>query len=101
MSGERWRRWQEPFHRERDRIRAEILSCQGLMPLLMKQRNGAPWTLDERAELIGHLRRLTSIGPYLLALIAPGSFLLLPLLAWWLDRRRTKRSAQAPPSVNP
>lgn len=90
-AGTRWRQWQEPFHRERDRIRAEIISCQGLMPLLMKQRNGAPWTADERKELVDHLRRLSSLGPYLLALIAPGSFVLLPLMAWWLDRRRKKR----------
>jgi len=71
------------------------------MPLLMKQRNGAPWASEERAELVRHLRRLTSIGPYFLALIAPGSFLLLPLLAWWLDRRRAKRPAPPPPAANP
>jgi hypothetical protein len=94
VSALNWRQWQEPFHRERDRIRAEIVNCRGLMPLLMKQRNGAPWTTEERTELIGHLRRLSSLGPYLLALIAPGSFVLLPLLAWWLDRRRKKRSGE-------
>ena len=89
------RKWvqycREPFHRGKDRVLAEILSFQGLMPLLMQQRNGRRWTVDERAELAQHLRRLQSLSPYLLALMAPGSFALLPLLAWWLDRRRKKR----------
>jgi hypothetical protein len=82
----------EPFPREKDRILAEILSLQGLMPLLMQQRNGRPWTPDERAQLTQHLCRLRSLSPYLMALLAPGSVLLLPLLAWWLDRRRKKRT---------
>jgi hypothetical protein len=82
----------DPFQREKDRIRAEILSFQGLMPLLMQQRNGRRWTVEERAQLAQHLRHLQSLSPYLLMLLAPGSFALLPLLAWWLDRRRKKRN---------
>lgn len=80
-----------PLSRERDRIRAKMLEIQGLLPLLMKQRNGSRWTPDERAQLRGHLRSLTSLSPYLLVLLAPGSFVLFPLLAWWLYRRRQKR----------
>ncbi len=79
------------LRRERDRIRVEIQGIQGLLPLLMKQRNGYRWTTADRAQLRSHLRNLTSLGPYLLVILAPGSFLLLPLLAWWLDRRRQKR----------
>ena len=86
---------QDPFQREKDRIRAEILSFQGLMPLLMQQRNGRRWTANERAQLAEHLRHLQSLSPYLLTLLAPGSFVLLPLLAWWLDRRRKKRNEEA------
>ena len=90
------RKWvqycRDPFQREKDRIRAEILSFQGLMPLLMQQRNGRRWTTDERAQLAQHLHRLQSLSPYMLALLSPGSFVLLPLLAWWLDRRRKKRN---------
>ena len=81
-----------PLNRERDRIRAEMLRIQGLVPLLMKQRNGTRWTPDERAQLRCHLRSLTSLSPYLLVLLAPGSFVLFPILAWWLDRRRLKRN---------
>lgn len=80
-----------PLIRERDRIRAEMQAIQGLLPLLMKQRNGSRWTPAERAQLRGHLRNLTSLSPYLLVLLTPGSFVLFPLLAWWLDRRRQKR----------
>jgi hypothetical protein len=85
-----------PLSRERDRIRAEIQSVQGLLPLLMKQRNGGTWTADDRAQLRTHLRSLTSLSPYLIVLLAPGSFIWFPLLAWWLDRRRHKRPHQNP-----
>lgn len=77
--------------RERDRIIAEMLKIRGLMPLLMKPRNGQSWTRAERRELLEQLRALSSLSPYLLAVALPGSVLMLPLLAWWLDRRRRKR----------
>ena len=64
---------------------------RGLMPLLMKSRNGGQWTPAERAQLLHHLRRLTHLSPYLLFLLLPGSALMLPLYAWWLDRRRLRR----------
>jgi hypothetical protein len=54
----------------------------------MKARNKQRWTREDRAELRMHLQRLSNISPYLIVLALPGSFLLLPLLAWWLDRRR-------------
>ena len=37
------------------------------------------------------LRRLISICPYLIVLTLPGSLLMLPTLADWLDRRRNRR----------
>jgi len=40
-----------------------------------------------------HLRRLSNISPYLVVLALPGSFILLPALAWWLDRRRHRSDA--------
>ena len=80
-----------PLQRERDRIRVEILGIHGLMPLLMKQRNGVRWTAEERMQLAHHLRHLTDLSPYLVVFLAPGSFILLPVVAWWLDRRRLKR----------
>lgn len=71
---------------------ADLLRMRGLMPLLMKNRNGGAWTREEKAELLGQLRILSRISPYLLFLLLPGSALLLPAYAWWLDRRRKTRS---------
>jgi hypothetical protein len=42
--------------------------------------------------LIETLRALSNLSPYLFTLALPGSVLMLPLLAWWLDRRRGQRS---------
>ena len=80
-----------PWQREHQRIRAEF-GAQGLMPLLMKARNGAGWTRDERIQLWHHLRQITSLSPYLIVLLTPGSMVLLPVIAWWLDRRRVLRA---------
>ena len=83
--------------REKRHLLQEILQVRGLMPLLMKQRNRGKWTLEDRAELRAHLRRLSDLSPYLVVLALPGSVLLLPALAWWLDRRRNRsRAARAP-----
>lgn len=49
------------------------------------------WTSEERAELGVLLRRLSNISPYLIVLALPGSFLMLPVLGWWLNRRRNQR----------
>ncbi len=84
--------------REKKFLLSEILQVRGLMPLLMKSRNKQYWTLDDRAELKVHLRRISGISPYLLVLALPGSFLLLPALAWWLDRRRNRSPAAPTPS---
>jgi len=77
--------------REAKYVVAELLAMRGLMPLLMKARNGDQWTPGEKAELLAHLRRLSRVSPYLVFLLLPGSALLLPAYAWWLDRRRNAR----------
>ena len=77
--------------REKKYLLSEILHVKGLMPLLMKPRNKQRWTPEDRAELKAHLRRLSDFSSYLIVLALPGSFLTLPVLAWWLDRRRTRR----------
>ena len=77
--------------RERRRLLAEAVEVKGLMPLLMKRRNGQRWTKEDRAELRAHLRRLSELSPYLVVVVLPGAPLTLPLLAWWLDRRRQQR----------
>ena len=71
----------------------ELVRMRGLMPLLMKHRNGGNWTPREKAELLAQLRTLSRISPYLLILLLPGSALLLPAYAWWLDRRRRPRQS--------
>ncbi len=78
--------------RERRRIVAEMSHIHGLFPVLMKPRNGQRWTPDEKALLVFHLRELARLSPYLVPLIMPGGVLMLPVLAWWLDRRRGLRS---------
>lgn len=71
---------------------ADIVRMRGLMPLLMKNRNGGSWTAAEKAELLTQLRILSRVSPYLLFLLLPGSALLLPVYAWWLDHRRKTRA---------
>lgn len=82
--------------RQSRQVVTEILQMRGLMPLLMKTRNGGQWSVAEKAELLHHLRRLSRLSPYLLLLLLPGSALILPFYAWWLDRRRQRRRP-APP----
>ena len=81
---------QELTAREKRHLLNEILQVRGLMPLLMKQRNKGRWSVEDRTELRRHLRRLSDLSPYLVVLALPGSFVLLPALAWWLDRRRNR-----------
>lgn len=88
------RGWCRITVRERDHLIDELSRVRGLMPLLMKRRNHGPWTAEERAELLSHLRRLSVLSPYLALSVLPGGFIILPLLAWWLDRRRMQRAAR-------
>lgn len=97
--------WRLPFvraavnlaERERRRIIGELVQVRGLMPLLMKPRNGQKWSAEDRQELLVHLRRISALGPYVFLLVMPGGFAVLPLLAWWLDRRRKPRPVDAGP----
>jgi hypothetical protein len=70
---------------------ADIVRMRSLMPLLMKNRNGDRWTAEEKAELLAQMRILSRVSPYLLLLLLPGSVLLLPIYARWLDRRGKPR----------
>ena len=78
---------------------ADMLRMRGLMPLLMKHRNGGAWTPEEKSELLIQLRILSRVSPYLLILLLPGSALLLPGYAWWLDRRRKPRPNHSGPTL--
>lgn len=86
-----WRRVALSQQREAQHVRTELMATRDVMPLLMKARNGGHWTPDERHELLAHLRRMAHLSPYLILLLLPGSILILPAYAWWLDRRRLKR----------
>ena len=72
-------------------IRNELSQARDIIPILMKRRNGEQWTKEERAKLVRDLRALSNLGPYLIPLLMPGGVLMLPLLAWWIDRRRKGR----------
>ena len=82
-------------NRERTQLLEEMTQMRDLMPLLMKQRNGYQWTNDDRRHIRDHLRNLARISPYIILFVAPGGLFLLPIMAWWLDRRRLKRNADA------
>src|SRR5689334_16396930 len=76
--------------RERQFLLGEILQVRGLMPLLMKPRNKLEWSPEDRAELKTHIKRLSQLSPYLVVVVMPGGFFMLPILSWWLDRRRNR-----------
>jgi hypothetical protein len=83
--------WNAISIRDRQRVLAEMGKVRGLMPLMMQHRNGETWTSDDRVKLIQELRALAGLSPYLVPILLPGGILFLPLLAWWMDRRRTDR----------
>ncbi len=68
----------------------------GFMALLMKPRNGMPWLPEDKHLLLSHLKHLARILPVLGIFALPGSIVLLPLLAVFLDRRRKSRSPTEP-----
>lgn len=78
-------------HREQRRFRDELAAMRGAWPLLMKQRNGGKWTADEKEQLKRMVRSASSVSPYLFIWAVPGSMVLLPFLAWYLDSRRKRK----------
>lgn len=81
--------------REKNRVRDELGKIKGALPLLMKPRNGGKWTTQERTDLRVMLRAASTVSPYLLVWVVPGSILILPFLAWRLDARRKHRERKA------
>jgi len=78
---------------------SQVLAVQGLMQLLMKNRNtGEKWTREEIKEIKSHLRHISKMVPVIIVFMLPGGSLLLPFLAEVLDRRKTIRRPPAPPS---
>lgn len=77
--------------REKRRLADELVLIKGAWPLLMKQRNGGKWTPEEKQELKTMVRSASAVSPYLFIWAIPGSVVLLPFLAWFLDKRRKYR----------
>ena len=77
--------------REKLRLRDELALMKGAWPLLMKQRNGGKWTPEEKSQLKAMIRSASSVSPYLFIWALPGSVVMLPFLAWYLDRQRKSR----------
>ncbi|MNC89905.1 hypothetical protein D3C83_59180 [compost metagenome] len=65
------------------------------MPLLMKRRNKQQWSPEDLEEIRAQIRRISKLSPYLVVIVMPGGFAMLPVLAWWLDRRRNRRIVNA------
>ena len=86
----------ELAERERKFLLAELVQVKGLMPVLMKRRNKQQWSEADLAEIRAQLRRISKLSPYLVVVAMPGGFAMLPVLAWWLDRRRQRRTMGAP-----
>lgn len=87
------RRAFELADRERRFLLSEMTQISGLMPILMRRRNKQKWTPQEMAEIRAHLKRISRLSPYLVIIVMPGGFAILPVLAWWLDRRRNRTRA--------
>ena len=85
----------ELAERERKFVLSELVQVKGLMPVLMKRRNKQRWSPEDLAEIRAHLQRISKLSPYLVVIVMPGGFAMLPILAWWLDRRRNRRSVNA------
>ena len=81
-------------HREKHRFREELAHIRGAWPLLMKQRKGGTWTLEDKVRLKAMVRSASSVSPYLFIWAIPGSMVLLPFLAWFLDRQRKKLAVE-------
>jgi hypothetical protein len=86
-------RFYNMVERERKFMLAEMSQVKGFMPLLMKPRNKQKWSAADKRELMLLLRRLTHVSPYIAVIVLPGGFAMLPVLAWWLDRRRGRRAS--------
>lgn len=81
-------------------IRDELSQVRGLIPTLMKQRNGQQWSAEDRASLLRDLRTLSNLSPYLIPILMPGGIFMLPLVAYWMDRRRNVRKENNTQNLN-
>ncbi len=79
----------------RDFLLKEAVAANGIMRLLMKNRNtGEQWTKNELGQLRSYFLSLLLIVPALIIFLLPFGSLLLPILAEVLERRSKPRQAQ-------
>ena len=75
-------------HREKTRLKRELATLKGSVVWLVRQRRQNGWSAQESQHLRQIMRSASSVSPYLLIWVVPGSMLLLPFLAWFIDRQR-------------
>ena len=81
--------------REKRRLGDELANMKGAWALLMKQRHGGgKWSRADKERLRQMLRSASSVSPYLFVWAIPGSVILLPFLAWYLDKRHSAKAAR-------
>ncbi len=78
--------------REKTRLRSEMAVMKGSVVWLVRQRRQGQWSAQERAHLRQVMRSASSVSPYLIIWVIPGSMLLLPFMAWFIDSRRKGRA---------
>ena len=78
--------------REKTGLRQEVATMKGSVVWLLRQRRQGQWSSQERTQLRQVMRSASSVSPYLVIWVIPGSLLLLPFLAWFIDRRRSQRA---------
>jgi hypothetical protein len=80
------------IRKNKDLILDEVREVDGFFQLLMKHRNtGIKWSPSEKVQLKQYLRRLIGHAPVLCIFLLPAGFLLIPLLAEVIDRRKRSR----------
>lgn len=77
--------------REKSRLKREMATMKGSVVWLVQQRRQGNWDATERAHLRDVMRSASSVSPYLFIWVIPGSMLLLPFMAWFLDKQRKRR----------
>ena len=77
--------------REKSRLKREMATMKGSVVWMVQQRRQGNWTAAERAHLRDVMRSASSVSPYLFVWVIPGSMLILPFMAWFLDRQRKRR----------
>lgn len=77
--------------REKSRLKREMATMKGSVVWLVQQRRQGNWSAQERTHLREVMRSASSVSPYLFIWVIPGSMLLLPFMAWFLDKQRKRR----------